>query len=154
MKTVFAVTGVALAVFFWMVSFTGCSQSPLETNHLTSSSSVSPSGAQSSGTETVQFALEPGGKYIITTSDFGKSGLAAFTSVSLEISDPRVPIYQPDHCDEVDIVIDGYDDFTNTGCNASSFRAESIAIVSRSEMTLEVKADLGTLSVVKDPTEK
>ncbi len=96
--------------------------------------------------------LMPGEKWNINAADFDQCNLDAFTAISVEASDLRLPLYQtPEHCGDVAIYIDGDDGKVNGKCGADSFRAREITLINNSEMGLSVKATVVGDEVINDP---
>jgi len=101
---------------------------------------------------TLENYLMPGEKWNINAADFDQCSLDAFTAISVEAIDLRLPIYQtPEHCGDVAIYIDGDDGKVNGKCGADSFRAREITLINNSEMGLSIKATVVGDEVRYDP---
>ncbi|MBX7043350.1 MAG: hypothetical protein K1X85_10660 [Ignavibacteria bacterium] len=96
--------------------------------------------------------LMPGEKWNINAAEFDQCNLDAFTAVSVEAIDLRLPAYQtPEHCGDIAIYIDGDEGKVNGKCGADNFRAREITLINNSEMGLSVKATIIGTEAVSDP---
>lgn len=158
MKTLKFSTALAATILICALIASGCSQNPASSQSGTENSRTAGSSNQDKGTKdktiAVNVFLQAGEKYAIDASNFDQYGFDGFSAVSLEISDPRLPIYQPDYCSDVDIYVD-YDGKTVRGnCSASNFKSREIVLVNNSEIGLEVAATILTYSDEYDNTSK
>ncbi len=146
MKTLKVSTAIAITILFCALIASGCSYNPSDSQ--SGAGQTDKTGnkvtAQSLNEKTllVSRIMEAGEKYVIRASDFDQYGLIDFRSVALEISDPRVPIYQPDHCTDVEIVVEYDGKLIYEKCSASNFSANEILLINHSDIGLVVEASV------------
>jgi len=146
MKALKVSTAIAATILFCALIASGCSNNPSDSQSGAGQTDETRNTvtAQSSKERTllVSINMQAGEKYVPSASDFDQYGLIDFKSVSLEISDPRLPIYQPDHCSDVEIAVEYDGKLIYDKCSASNFSANEILLVNHSEMTLYVEASV------------
>jgi hypothetical protein len=158
MKTLKVSTALAATILICALIASGCSQNPANSQFGTENSRT----AGKSGPETdtkdksilVNVFLKAGEKYIVSASNFDQYGLDGFSAVSLEIFDPRLPVYQPDRCGDVEIFVDYDGKIVRGNCSASKFKTGEIVLVNNADIGLEVAATIFIYSDEYDNTSK
>lgn len=146
MKTLKLSTTLEATILICALIASVCAHNPANSQSETENSRKAGSTIQDKGTKDKSILfnmfLQAGENYAIDACDFDQQGLDGFSAEALEIFDPGLPIYQPDHCSDVDIYVD-FDGKTVRGnCNASNFKAREIVLVNNSDIGLDVAATI------------
>lgn len=146
MKTLKISTALATTILICALIASGCSQNPADSQSGTgmkeTAGIISQDKPSKDKTILVNVFLQAGEKYVISASNFDQYGIDGFRAASLVISDPRVPVYQPDHCSDVEIFVEYDGKIVRGNCSASNFTASEIVLFNNSEMGLDVAATL------------
>lgn len=146
MKTLKLSTALAATILICALIASGCSQNPADSQSGTgmkeTAGSISQDKPSKDKTILVNVFLQAGEKYVISASNFDQYGMDGFSGVSLEISDPRLPVYQPDHCSDVEIFVEYDGKIVRGNCSASNFTASEVVLFNNSETGLDVAATI------------
>lgn len=158
MKTLKLSTALAATILICALIASGCSQNPANSQSGIENVGTAGSNSQDKGTKDksilVNVFLQAGEKHRVSASNFDQYGLDGFSGVTLEIFDPRLPIYQPEHCSDVEILVEYDGKIVRGNCSASKFKTQEIVLVNNSEIGLEVAATISFYSDDYDNTSK
>lgn len=103
----------------------------------------------------LEATLSAGEKWKISVSDFDQLGLDAFVSVTVDATDPRVPVFgNSGECAAIEIIIDGVDPSVIGKCGAQNFESQEITLVNNSESLLSVSAVVTGISKYLTPDDR
>lgn len=159
MKTAKRNLALGLLAIMLTVFAAACNQNPVSdlsgTGSSLQSSELATYKDQGKKVLNVDVFLSAGEKWKISTSDFDQYGLDAFVAITVDATDPRVPVYQTSgECGQIGIYVSGKNAATQSKCAADNFESNEIVLVNHSSIGLSVSAVIIGLDKSNQNTKK